>query len=172
MRRHSTETPVTANSGNMYAADVYKLMEGTADAAFAVTLGGEICFWNGATEQLFGYRASEVLNKSCDEVLEGTGSLGTLVCSQGCTCRIRVVLRTAAFSTRKAAIPGSSAIRCPGKWLAKSSTVWRRRVRRRGPRLKAVVNAIANLENIRVRDLMQLLTSVCGPGEARTRKYA
>jgi PAS domain S-box-containing protein len=68
----------------MYSADVYKLMEGTADAAFAVTLGGEICFWNRSAEQLFGYSAAEVLNKTCDEVLQGTGSLGTLVCRQGC----------------------------------------------------------------------------------------
>jgi 2-methylcitrate dehydratase len=37
---------------------------------------------------------------------------------------------------------------------------------------KAVVNAVANLEDIRVRDLMQLLTSVCGPAESRSRQYA
>lgn len=69
----------------MHPADVYTLVEGTADAAFVVTPGGEICFWNQAAEQLFEYSASDVLNKSCDEVLRGTGSLGTLVCRHGCT---------------------------------------------------------------------------------------
>lgn len=38
----------------MLAGEVYKLLEGTADAAFAVTLDGEICFWNRAAEVLFG----------------------------------------------------------------------------------------------------------------------
>lgn len=69
----------------MYAADVYKLMEETADAAFAVTLSGEICFWNRAAERLFGYSASDVLDKTCDEVLQGTGALGTLLCRKGCS---------------------------------------------------------------------------------------
>ena len=156
----------------MYAADVYKLMEGTADAAFAVTLGGEICFWNGATEQLFGYRASEVLNKSCDEVLEGTGSLGTRVCSQGCTCRIRVVLSDGRVLDKESRYPGF--LSHPMSWEMACEKFDRVAAPRAaaGATTKAVVNAIANLENIRVRDLMQLLTSVCGPGEARTRKYA
>ena len=46
----------------MFAADVYKFLEGTADAAFVVTLEGEICFWNVAAERLFGYKAADVLN--------------------------------------------------------------------------------------------------------------
>ena len=50
----------------MLAGDVYKLLERTADAAFAETLDGEICFWNAAAERLFGYQAAEVLNRACD----------------------------------------------------------------------------------------------------------
>jgi PAS domain S-box-containing protein len=69
----------------MFAADVYKLFEGTADAAFAVTLEGEICFWNAAAERLFGYRAADVLDKTCDDVLKGTGALGTAVYTRGCS---------------------------------------------------------------------------------------
>ena len=49
----------------MFAGDVYKLLEGTAEAAFVVTLEGEICFWNASAEQLFGYMAENVLNKRC-----------------------------------------------------------------------------------------------------------
>ena len=46
----------------MFAADVYKFLEGTADAAFVVPLEGESCFWNVAAERVFGYKAADVLN--------------------------------------------------------------------------------------------------------------
>lgn len=69
----------------MLAGDVYKLLEGTADAAFVVTLEGEICFWNHAAERLFGYNATEVLNKTCHGVLQGAGALGTAVCVGECS---------------------------------------------------------------------------------------
>lgn len=69
----------------MFVADVYKLLEGTADAAFVVTIEGEICFWNAAAERLFGYTAADVLNRTCDDVLKGKGALGTLVCTGECS---------------------------------------------------------------------------------------
>ena len=65
----------------MFAADVYELLEGCADASFVFTLGGEICFWSTAAEQLFGYTAGDVAGRTCDEVLHGTGVLGTSVWS-------------------------------------------------------------------------------------------
>ena len=65
----------------MFAGDVYKLLEGTADAAFVVTVEGEICFWNAAAERLTGYTSADILGKTCDEVLNGRGALGTMVCS-------------------------------------------------------------------------------------------
>jgi PAS domain S-box-containing protein len=77
----------------MFAGDVYKLLEGTADAAFVVTLEGEICFWNAAAEQLFGYKAADVLNKTCDDVLKGKVALGSVVYTGECS-----VLRCAAHS--------------------------------------------------------------------------
>jgi PAS domain S-box-containing protein len=69
----------------MFAGDAYKLLEGTADTGFVVTLEGEICFWNTAAEQLFGYTAESVLNKRCHQVLQGTSSLGTPVCTGECS---------------------------------------------------------------------------------------
>ena len=57
----------------MFATDVYKLLEGTADAAFVVTLEGEICFWNAAAERLFGYTAADVLNRTCNDGPPGQG---------------------------------------------------------------------------------------------------
>jgi PAS domain S-box-containing protein len=65
----------------MFAGDLYKLLEGTADAAFVVTLEGEISFWNRAAERLFGYAAADVMNKTCHDVLKGTDTLGAVVCT-------------------------------------------------------------------------------------------
>ena len=69
----------------MFAGDVYKFLDGSADAAFVVTLEGEICFWSAAAEQLFGYTAENVLNKTCHEVLQGKSSLGAAVCQGECS---------------------------------------------------------------------------------------
>lgn len=42
----------------MLETGLFALLEQTADAAYTVTDGGEICSWNGAAERLFGYSAS------------------------------------------------------------------------------------------------------------------
>jgi len=65
----------------VFASDVYKLLEGAADAAFVVTLESEICFWNAAAERLFGYPAADVLNRTCNDVLKGKSALGVSVCT-------------------------------------------------------------------------------------------
>ncbi len=69
----------------MFAGDVYRLLEGAADAAFVVTVHGEISFWNAAAERLTGYSATDVLSKTCHDVLKGTGALGTAVCEGECS---------------------------------------------------------------------------------------
>src|SRR5437763_16956412 len=61
----------------MLETELFALLEQTADAAYTVTEGGEICSWNGAAERLFGYPASEVLHRNIDEVLEARDTLGT-----------------------------------------------------------------------------------------------
>jgi len=76
----------------MFATDVYKLLEGTADAAFVVTPEGEICFWNSAAECLFGYRAADVQSKTCHDVLRGKDALHAVVCTGECSvqrCAVR-----------------------------------------------------------------------------------
>jgi len=65
----------------MLATDVYKLLDGTAEAAFVVTVESEICFWNAAAERLFGYPAADVLNRTCNEVIHGKSALGASVCT-------------------------------------------------------------------------------------------
>lgn len=69
----------------MLEAELFAVLERTSDVAFAVTEQGEILFWNKSAEKLLGYPASEVLHKTCYEVLEGTGPLGTPVCHQHCS---------------------------------------------------------------------------------------
>src|SRR5947207_1148514 len=67
----------------MLETELFALLEQTADAAYTVTEGGEICSWNGAAERLFGYTASEVLHRNIDEVLEARDTLGTSALAGG-----------------------------------------------------------------------------------------
>lgn len=68
----------------MLEQELFDLLKGTADAAFAVTREGEICSWNAAAEKLFGYSEKEALHKTCYEILHGRGVLGTQVCEAHC----------------------------------------------------------------------------------------
>jgi PAS domain S-box-containing protein len=67
--------------------ELFDFLEHTADAAFTVTDAGEICSWNASAELLFGFGRDEVVGKTCFEVLQGRGSLGTLVCTEHCEVR-------------------------------------------------------------------------------------
>jgi PAS domain S-box-containing protein len=69
----------------MLEIELFNLLEGTSDAAFAVTDQGEICSWNKAAEKLFGYTAEEALNKTCASVLQGVGPLGNEMCGENCS---------------------------------------------------------------------------------------
>lgn len=69
----------------MLESELFLFLEHTTDAAFALSENGEIRFWNKAAETLLGYGATDVLHKTCYEVLQGVGSLGTQVCHEGCS---------------------------------------------------------------------------------------
>src|SRR5207247_7623781 len=75
--------------GAMLETELFALLEQTADAAYTVTEGGEICSWNGAAERLFGYTASEVLHRNIDEVLEARDTLGTSALAGGAEAATR-----------------------------------------------------------------------------------
>lgn len=64
-------------------AELFALLEQTADAAYTVTESGEICSWNGAAEELFGYSAGDVSGRNIDEVLEARDALGTRALAGG-----------------------------------------------------------------------------------------
>ena len=71
----------------MLDRDLFDLLEHTADAAFAVTDGGEIRSWNASAEALFGFERDEAVGKTCFELFQGCGVLGTLVCTENCHVR-------------------------------------------------------------------------------------
>ena len=73
----------------MLELELFNLLEGTSDAAFTVTDQGEICSWNKAAERLFGYSATDALNKTCGSVLQGLGPLGNEMCGDNCSIRHR-----------------------------------------------------------------------------------
>src|SRR5947209_10447242 len=73
----------------MLETELFALLEQTADAAYTVTEGGEICSWNAAVERLFGYPASEVLHRNIDEVLEARDTLGTSALAGGADAATR-----------------------------------------------------------------------------------
>jgi PAS domain S-box-containing protein len=73
--------------------DLFSLLEGTADAAFTVNQQGTICSWNRGAETLFGYASTEVLDKSCADLFQGRGALGTMVCSDECEVQECVTVR-------------------------------------------------------------------------------
>lgn len=68
----------------MIEAELFAFLDSTTDGVFAVRESGEICFWNRAAKDLFGYPEEEVLGKNCSEVLHGVGALGTQVCHERC----------------------------------------------------------------------------------------
>lgn len=71
----------------MLDQELFDLLERTADAAFSITDQGEICSWNRAAERLFGYPRTEALHKTCYNLLQGRGTLGTRVCGEACSIR-------------------------------------------------------------------------------------
>src|SRR5215831_19225147 len=70
----------------MQLFDVKRLVESTADAAFAVDGAGLIVAWNAAAEVLLGKKASETIDRPCRDIIHGMDECGS-VCSENCTVR-------------------------------------------------------------------------------------
>lgn len=60
------------------------LLMGTADAAFAVDLNGDVVSWNGAAECLFGYPANFAIGKPCMDLIGGRTAMRCIVCRESC----------------------------------------------------------------------------------------
>jgi PAS domain S-box-containing protein len=68
----------------MLEAELFAFLAGASDGVFVVRESGEICYWNRAAQDLFGYSDEEVAGKTCSELLHGVGALGTQVCLEHC----------------------------------------------------------------------------------------
>lgn len=68
----------------MLEAELFAFLAGASDGVFAVRESGEVCYWNRAAQELFGYSEEEALGKTCLELLHGVGALGTQVCQERC----------------------------------------------------------------------------------------
>lgn len=68
----------------MLEAELFAFLENSTDGVFAVRDSGEICYWNHAARELFGYSEEEVLGNTCSGILHGVGALGTQVCLEHC----------------------------------------------------------------------------------------
>lgn len=68
----------------MHESELALLLNGTADAAFAVDLNGQIRAWNHAAELMFGCDASSANQRSCAAIINGHGASGAPVCKADC----------------------------------------------------------------------------------------
>jgi len=68
----------------MLEAELFAFLARASDCVFVVRESGEICYWNRAAQDLFGFSDEEVLGKTCSELLHGIGALGTQVCLEHC----------------------------------------------------------------------------------------
>ena len=73
----------------MLDQELFALLEGTADAAYAVTADGTICSWNGAAERLFERKLADVVDRNIDAVLEARDVLGTQALAGGADAATR-----------------------------------------------------------------------------------
>ena len=69
----------------MLENELFAIFERTTDAAFAVSEDGGIEYWSKAADRLFGYTAEEARHKTCYQIFQGIGALGTPVCHDGCS---------------------------------------------------------------------------------------
>jgi PAS domain S-box-containing protein len=104
----------------MLESELFALFERTSDAAFAVDREGRICSWNKAAEKLFGYTAPEALHKTCYDLFEGVGPLGTRVCQKH-TCVMQCVGKDAGIPNFDMSVKTRSGQRV---WINMSTVVF------------------------------------------------
>ena len=79
----------------MLEAELFALLECTADAAYTVTDDGRICSWNIGAERLFGYLKRDALDRNVDELLDARDALGTRALAHGAEATTRQWDKTA-----------------------------------------------------------------------------
>ena len=67
----------------MLESELFELLEHTANAAYTVTIDGEICSWNRAAAELLGYPESDVIGRNIEDVLKARDTMGTAALGGG-----------------------------------------------------------------------------------------
>jgi PAS domain S-box-containing protein len=68
----------------MPSEQILKVVDGTADAAFAIDGFGLISAWNKAAQELFGLSTKEAISQACHTIIQGMDD-GGVVCSDHCS---------------------------------------------------------------------------------------
>mgnify|MGYP001366186623 CR=1 FL=1 len=63
---------------------VTEMVQRSADGAMLVNEDGRVILWNRAAERMLGFRAQEVIGRSCHQVLCGETLAGQQLCSPSC----------------------------------------------------------------------------------------
>lgn len=89
-----------------------EIVEGVAEAAYAVALDHRIVCWNGGARRLLGWTAEEVVGRPCHEVLRGRDDYGNRFCGESCSITRMALCREPlhAFSITVSTASGGS---CP-----------------------------------------------------------
>ncbi|HMQ03099.1 MAG TPA: LuxR C-terminal-related transcriptional regulator [Pyrinomonadaceae bacterium] len=74
----------------MKLREVKKLVEGTADPAFALDGQGRVAAWNAAAENMFGITQQEALGSYCSDLLHGRDECGR-ECTRDCTVNLQAL---------------------------------------------------------------------------------
>jgi PAS domain S-box-containing protein len=98
---------------------LFRLLDRTGDAAFAVDQEGVIQSWNSAAERLFGHAAADIVGHPCAEVLRGTDAVGAAVCSADCDVRDCVLHGSCIADFDMAVRRGNETV-----WVNVSTLVW------------------------------------------------
>lgn len=72
----------------MRLGEIKKLVEGTADPAFALDSNGFIVAWNKSAVELFGLTADKTIGLACKNVIQGEDECG-MSCMENCTIQQR-----------------------------------------------------------------------------------
>lgn len=77
----------------MNLREIKGLVDGTADAAYALDPNGHILAWNAAATELFGLKSEAVIGRPCSEVTHGIDECGR-ECGENCTILKRAAEHT------------------------------------------------------------------------------
>lgn len=73
----------------MLESELFALLEHTTDAAYTVTVDGEVRSWNTAAEKLFGYPEGAVIGRDINAVFDARDDLGTAALARGTSTATR-----------------------------------------------------------------------------------